>query len=172
VGNQYAPSNEHDLHAPYLHAWAGQPWASQEVLRGLQALYRPAPDGLPGNDDTGSLSAWYVWSALGLYPAVAGAPLYVLGSPLFERAVVQVEGGAFEILAPGAGVLGKYVQSATLNGAPWDRAWLPHEALAPGGTLTLRMGEAPAEGWASGPGAAPPSLSTHGLRGFGCGPGA
>ena len=74
AGNQYAPSNEHDLHAPYLYDYIGQPWKTQGIMRGYQALFRATPDGLPGNDDLGSMSAWYAWSALGLYPVTGGAP--------------------------------------------------------------------------------------------------
>lgn len=92
AGNQYAPSNEHDLHAPYLYDYVGEPWKTQKIMRGYQALFRPTPDGLPGNDDLGSMSAWFIWSALGFYPVMGGAPYYAVGSPLFERAVIRPVG--------------------------------------------------------------------------------
>lgn len=166
AGNQYAPSNEHDLHAPWLHNWAGEPWKAQALQRAYQGLYRAAPDGLPGNDDLGSMSAWYVWSALGFAPVIAGAPVYVVGSPVFERASI---GGRFVVEAPGASLAGKYVQSGSLNGSPLDRTWFTHDALAGTGTLRLEMGPLPNAGWAAGPEAAPPAMSTDPLGAFGCG---
>jgi predicted alpha-1,2-mannosidase len=167
--DQYPPSNQHALHTPYLYAWAGQPWKSQAIARGYQGLYRPVPDGIPGNDDLGTLSAWYVWSALGLYPAVSGAPLYVLGSPVFERAEVALrDGGTFTVEAPGASYLGRYVQSAAVDGVEHDRAWVRHDVLADGGTLRLDMGLLPNRSWAAAPEAAPPSLTDDGIAAFGC----
>ena len=167
-GNQYAPSNEHDLQAPFLYDYVGQPWKTQAIVRGLQSLYRPTPDGLPGNDDLGTMSAWYIWSALGFYPETAGAPLYVISSPLFPRATIRLPGGSFTITAPGASLLGKYVQSASLNGRPVERTWFTHDAITPGGNLELRMGGIPNERWGVGPDAVPPSMSLDPLPRFGC----
>jgi predicted alpha-1,2-mannosidase len=148
AGNQYAPSNEHDLQAPWLYNWTAEPWKTQALQRAYQALFRAAPDGLPGNDDLGSMSAWYVWSALGIYPMIPGAPLYTIGSPVFEQASIAREGGGrFEIEAPGASLLGKYVQSGALNSAALDRTWFTHDALVPGGSLQLEMDVAPNLGW-------------------------
>ena len=171
-GNQYAPSNEHDLHAPYLYAWTSQPWKTQALARAYQGLYRATPDGLPGNDDLGTMSAWYVWGALGFYPAIAGAPVYVVGSPAFTEARIRLpEGRAFTVNAPGASLLGKYVQSGTMDGAAFSRTWFTHSAIADGGELTLTMGPAANESWGVGPGAAPPSQSVTPPDGFGCAPG-
>lgn len=168
AGNQYAPSNEHDLQAPYLYDYVGQPWKTQAVVRGLQALYRPLPDGLPGNDDLGTMSAWYAWSALGLYP-MPGSGVLLVGSPVFERAVVHLEGArTLELRAPGASPVNKYVQAARLDGAPLERAWLTHDAIVRGGALELALGPLPNEAWASAPGAGPPALSTHPVAAFGC----
>lgn len=167
-GNQYAPSNEHDLQAPFLYNYVGQPWKTQAIVRGLQSLYRPTPDGLPGNDDLGTLSAWFIWSALGFYPETAGAPLYVTGSPLFPRATIRLPSGSFTVEAPGASLAGKYVQSARLNDAPLDRTWFTHQAIRPGGRLEFRMGATANEGWGVGTDAAPPSMSVEPLSWFGC----
>ena len=167
-GNQYTPDNEHDLQAPYLYNYVGQPWKTQAIVRGLQSVYRPTPDGLPGNDDLGTMSAWYIWSALGLYPETAGAPLYVIGSPVFTEARIRLPGGTFTVAAPGASLLGKYVGSASLNGAPLDRSWITHDAIAPGGRLELEMSPVANTSWASSDGARPPSMSTDPLSRFGC----
>ena len=167
-GNQYTPANETDLQAPFLYDYTGQPWKTQGLVRGLQGLYRPTPDGLPGNDDLGTMSAWYVWSALGFYPETAGAPLYVIGSPVFTSARIEVPGGVFTISAPGASLAGKYVQSASLNGASLARTWFTHSSLVPGGRLTLQMGPAARTSWGSSPADAPPSASRSPLSTFGC----
>ncbi|MFY9588899.1 MAG: GH92 family glycosyl hydrolase [Actinomycetota bacterium] len=168
VGNQYSPDNEHDLQAPFLYNYVGQPWKTQAIVRNLQSAYRPTPDGLPGNDDLGTMSAWYIWSALGFYPETAGAPLYVVASPVFTEAKIRLPGGTFTVTAPGASLLGKYVQSASLNGEPHDRSWFTHDAIAPGGSVEFRMGPAANRSWAAGPEAAPPSMSTDTLSRFGC----
>ena len=170
AGNQYAPSNEHDLHAPYLYDYAGQPWKTQAIVRGYQSLYRPTPDGMPGNDDLGSMSAWYVWSALGFYPVTGGAPVYAVGSPVFEKATIRPADGSPPVVvrAPGASALGKYVQSASLGDDALDKPWFTHDELFDSGRLTLAMGPLANESWGSAAEAAPPSLSSGGLDAFGC----
>jgi predicted alpha-1,2-mannosidase len=167
-GNQYSPDNEHDLQAPYVYDYVGQPWKTQAIVRGLQSLYRPTPDGLPGNDDLGTMSAWFIWSALGFYPETAGAPLYVVGSPMFPAAKIRLPGGTFTVSAPGASPAGKYVQAARLNGAPLTRPWFTHPAFVPGGKLTLTMGPLATTAWGSAPGDAPPSMTGDALSRFGC----
>lgn len=167
--NQYAPGNEHDLQTSWMYAHAGAPSKVQSVQRQIQGVFRPTVDGLPGNDDLGSLSAWYVWSALGLGPVTPGAPFYVIGSPVFERAELDLPGSKDVVIeAPGASLVGKYVQSATLGGAPLDRSWLTHNELRKGGTLRLTMGTSPST-WAV-DGERPPSVSDSTLDDFGCAP--
>jgi predicted alpha-1,2-mannosidase len=167
--NQYAPGNEHDLQTSWMYAHAGAPDKVQSVQRQIQGVFRPTVDGLPGNDDLGSLSAWYVWSALGLGPVTPGAPLYVVGSPVFQRAVLDLPGRKdVTVEAPGASLPGKYVQSATLGGRPLERAWLTQTELRKGGTLRLEMGPARST-WAA-DGARPPSQSDSPLAAFGCAP--
>lgn len=140
----YAQGNEPDILAPYLYLYAGRPDRTQaEVRRILATEYRAGRGGLPGNDDAGTMSSWYVWNAIGLYPN-AGQPLYYIGSPIFTRARIDLGGGrSFTIEAPAASAPNRYVQSATLNGRELDRAWLRHEEIAAGGTLVLRMGASP-----------------------------
>ncbi len=167
----YAPGNEHDLAAPYLYPFARQPWKTQRELRAVQSLFRPTADGLPGNDDLGSLSAWYVWTAIGFGPFTPGAPLYMVGSPQFERTTVDLGSrGRFEIEAPGASLAGKYVQSARLNGKPLSRAWFTDAAVRAHGTLRLAMGATPNKAWASGAHDVPPSASDSPLSRFACSP--
>ncbi|HUR13325.1 MAG TPA: GH92 family glycosyl hydrolase [Mycobacteriales bacterium] len=168
--NQYAPGNEHDLQTPWMYPFARQPWKTQSVHRQVQGVFRPTVEGLPGNDDLGSLSAWYVWSALGLGPVTPGAPFYVIGSPLFPKAVLDLPGRDLVVLAPGTSLTGKYVQSATLGGRRLDRAWVTHQQLRTGRVLALEMGTQPSTTWATAASAVPPSLTGSRLGAFACTP--
>ena len=171
-GNQFAPGNEHDLEAPAVYAWTGAPWKAQAAYRAATSIYTPTPDGLPGNDDLGALSGWLVWALLGLNPVIPGAPLYVIGSPTFERAVLHRPDGRDLVLeAPGASPAAGYVQGARFDDVLLDRAWVTEEELVGLGPLTLEVGGVPSTTWASGPEDAPPSASTHDLSAFGCAPG-
>jgi predicted alpha-1,2-mannosidase len=159
---QYAPGNEHDLQAPWMAAFAGEPWKAAEVLRRVDALFAPTPAGLPGNDDLGGLSGWEVWSLLGLGPVTPGAPFYVLGSPVFTKATIA---GALTVDAPGASALNKYVTAARLDGRALDRAWLRPSR---GSRLTLTMAPAPDKSFGAAPSQRPPSASDSRLPAFGC----
>lgn len=165
-GNQYAPGNEHDLQAPFLYNYAGAPWKTQAVSRGVASLYTPTPDGLPGNDDLGALSGWLVWTMLGVYPMTPGAPLYVIASPVFERAVVHRPGRADLVIeAPGASTAAKYVTTSSLDGEELERTWFTENE---GDVLSLGMSTVPDTSWGSAPEAGPPSVSSHGVDAFGC----
>ena len=170
AGNQYAPSNEHDLHAPYLYDYIGEPWKTQRIMRGYQALFRPTPDGMPGNDDLGSMSAWYIWSALGFYPVTGGAPVYAVGSPVFEEArIVPIGGGAtVTVRAPGASLVNRYITSATLGEESLDRPWFTHSELLDKGTVSFSMSPTANTEWGAAPAAAPPSMKSHAVSAFGC----
>lgn len=148
-GGGYNHSNEPDFLAPYLYIHAGRPDRTAERVRAILAKdYHPTPGGLPGNDDAGAMSSWYVWSAIGLFPN-AGQPFYYIASPLFTRTTIRLEGGrSFTINAPGTSAANLYVVAARLNGKPIDRAWLTHEEIAHGGVLDLDMAAKPA-GWAT-----------------------
>lgn len=130
-GPFYWQGNEHDIHAPYLFAIAGRPDLTQEWVRWiLDTQHANDHVGLDGNDDGGTLSAWYVWSALGLYP-VAGTDRYVLGTPLFEEATVSLEGGrTLRIVAEDYGVDRYRVERVTLNGEKIDGPYVRHGDLA------------------------------------------
>jgi predicted alpha-1,2-mannosidase len=168
-GDQYAPSNEHDIQAPYLYDYIGQPWKTQALVRSYQSLFHAAPDGIPGNDDLGTMSAWYIWSALGFYPIAGGAPMYTVGSPVFTRAEINPVGGApLVIEAPGASLAGKYVQSARLGDEPLTRPWFTHDQLLDAEGVSFTMGPVANKTWGSAPTDAPPSLTGNELADFGC----
>ena len=158
----YIHDNEPPLHYAYLFDYIGQPWKTQQYARNITEIsYSPVPGGLPGNDDLGALSSWYVFSAMGFYPATPGQPIYELGSPVFEQCILHLPNGkTFTIRAPGTSSANRYIRSATLNGRPYNRPWLAHEEILAGGTLTLEMGPLPNKQWAAAPDNAPPSQTT------------
>ena len=140
----YWHGNEPDIHAAYLFALAGRPHLTQQWVRWImETQYGLGPHGLPGNDDAGTLSAWYVWSALGFYP-LAGSDRYVVGTPAFERAVVHLPAGDLVVTATGLG-RGHFVQSVEIDGVPLDEPWFTHDAIAGGGTLSFRLGAEPSD---------------------------
>lgn len=159
IGDQYTPANEPDLWAPWYYDWLGQPWKTQRIVRAEMGTYNARPDGLPGNDDTGEMSAWYVLASLGIYHAAPGAPVYELNSPAFPSIALRTGARTLAISAPGASALAPYVSSAALNGRPVARTYLTTCELQAGGRLAFALSPAPDTAWASGPGAAPPSLS-------------
>lgn len=157
----YAQGNEPSFHIPYLYDFSGQPWKTQQRLRQLMDVwYGDGPMGIPGDDDGGETSSWYVMSAMGFYPVCPGSPVYEIGSPIFaESRVTLGNGKVFTIRAVNVSAQNKYIQSATLNGKALDRPWFHHEEIAQGGTLVLVMGPEPNRQWGSAPAAAPPSMS-------------
>jgi predicted alpha-1,2-mannosidase len=171
---QYAPGNEHDIQIPWMLPYLGQQWKLADELRNVQHVFRPTVDGLPGNDDLGSLSAWQVWSALGLGPVIPGSPFLVVGSPLFSGASIRLGGAAdaprFTVSAPGASLAQRYVQSASLNGAPLTASWLWASALRGGGSLQLDLGVTPNQAYGAAVSDRPPSspAGVGALGDYGC----
>jgi predicted alpha-1,2-mannosidase len=156
--------NEPNLNVPWLYNWAGRPFKTQAtVRRALRDLYGPGPAGYPGNDDLGTLSSWYVFGALGLYPEVPGTGVLAIGSPLFERATVRVAGGQRLRILTSAGKrtpprLAPYIRRMRFNGNSYGRSWTTYCALAKGATLTYRLGTRPNRAWGSSATALPPSF--------------
>jgi predicted alpha-1,2-mannosidase len=127
--------NEPDFVTPYAYTFAGMPWKTQEVMARIEReTFKTTPDGIAGNDDLGATSGVYVWNALGLYPAVPGVGGLALGAPMFRRATMHFADGR-TLIVRGEGS-GPYVQSVTLNGAPYASTWLPLSTLK-GGTSEL-----------------------------------
>ena len=156
---QYAHGNEPVHHMIYLYDYAGQPWKTQSHVRQTMALlYQPTPDGMCGDEDTGQMSAWYVFSALGFYPACPGDPNYLIGSPLFDRAVLNLPNGkTFAITAKNNGPQQHFIQSATLNGKDFDRTFFGHQTLVNGGEISFQMDAAPNYHWGASPQSRPVS---------------
>lgn len=146
---QYAQGNEPSHNFAYLYNYAGEPWKTQETVRLiLDSLFHERPDGLSGNDDCGQMSAWYVMSAMGLYPVTPGMPWYDIGSPLFERITLNLENGRrFVIQSLGNSRNNKFIRSASLNGAPYSSTSLLHDELTRGGELRFEMDSQPNRDW-------------------------
>ena len=159
----YAQGNEPSFHIPYLYDFSGQPWKTQQRVRQLMDVwYNDGPLGIPGDDDGGETSSWYVFSAMGFYPVCPGSPVYEIGSPIFAKTTIRMGNGKeFTVVADHVSAQNKYIQSAQLNGRPLDKPWFRHSDIANGGTLTLEMGPAPNPQWGSAPEDAPPSMSTE-----------
>ncbi len=158
---QYAHSNQPVHHVLYLYPHAGRPDRLQYWARRICAeLYGPGPDGFPGDEDNGEMSAWYVMSSLGFFPLCPGHPSYVLGSPLFPRAELRIPGAERPLVieAVGQRADAPYIQSANLDGLPYDRCWIPHDLFTRGGTLSFVMGTTPSA-WGSRPQDRPFSFS-------------
>ncbi len=158
---QYAQGNEPSFHIPYLYVFAGQPWKTQKRVRELMEIsYDDGPYGIPGDDDGGAMSSWYVFSAMGFYPVTPGTTQYEIGSPLFSQTKIALPNGkTFTITANGVSAQNKYIQSATLNGKPLNHAWLDHAEIVNGGTLVFEMGPTPNKTWGTDPSAEPISFS-------------
>ena len=156
---QYAHGNEPDQHAAYLYAYCGAPAKTQAMVRRLLTkMYRAAPDGVIGNDDCGQMSAWFVLSALGFYPVDPVSALYVLGSPLFDEATVELgRGRRLTVRATGNGPGRPYVQSVRWNGRAHERNWISHDQLIQGGELLFDMGAEPSR-FGVAPAERPPSF--------------
>jgi predicted alpha-1,2-mannosidase len=142
---QYAHGNEHSHHVFYLHAYVGAQWRTAELVsQVLFELYNERVDGLIGNDDCGQMSAWYVFSVIGFYPVFAPSLEYVFGSPSIESVTLRLENGKiFQVRTIKSSDRSPYIQSVTLNGFEYTRAYIRHETIMAGGQLIFRMDTKP-----------------------------
>jgi hypothetical protein len=154
----YNPNNEPDLLAPYIYHWAGAPAKTATVVRAAMTLFTTGPDGMTGNDDLGTMSAWYVFSSLGLYPTMSGANFLAVSTPQFPSAVVDVAGRRLTITAPGVSDSARYLQRARVNGKVLTDNWLPWSAIGRGGTIAQTVGTRPSA-WGTSPSSEPPSVN-------------
>jgi putative alpha-1,2-mannosidase len=140
-GPGYWQGNQHDIHAPYLFLEAGRPDLAQKWVRwALTEKHSTDVNGLDGNDDGGTLSAWYVWSAIGLYP-IAGSDRYWIGAPIVDTAVVRLgNGNTLTITAVNQSAENMYVRDVRLNGESLTDMHLTHAQIQEGGTLEFTMG--------------------------------
>jgi predicted alpha-1,2-mannosidase len=142
---QYAHGNEPSHHMAYLYNFVNKPHKTQEkVYQILTELYKNEPDGISGNEDCGQMSAWYVFSSLGFYPVTPGSNQYIIGTPLFEKATINLENGEhFTVVARDISSNNKYIEYATLNGEALNKSYLMHDEIISGGTLQFQMTDQP-----------------------------
>jgi predicted alpha-1,2-mannosidase len=151
--------DEPNSNAPWLFDWIGRPFDTQRVVRrAILAMFDSSPGGYPGNDDLGQMSAWYVFGALGLYPAIPGTDVLALGSPIFPKVVVHLAKGDLTIIGHGAARDAPYVRRLTLDGTNHHQPWLRLADVAHGGTLAFDLTRDAHPSWGSSAGASPPSF--------------
>jgi len=162
---QYVHGNQPSHHVAYLYNYARMPWKTQEKVSQVMNLYRTGAGGICGNEDMGSLSSWYVLSAMGFYPVCPGQNVYLIGTPLFEEAIISLnshnKSRQFIVKANNVSLENKYIQSAILNGKPMKKSWLSHDEIINGGTLIFEMGPAPNMEWGANPLDLPPSMESQ-----------
>lgn len=156
-GGYYTQDNQPDIMTPYLYIYAGRPDKTADRVRNiLKTDYNISTDGLPGQDDAGCMSSWYVFSSMGFYPN-AGQDIYFIGSPLFSEVEMKLSNGkSFKIVAENLSAKNIYIKSAKLNGNDWDKAWFQHKDIIDGAELILTMGSSPSDWGRENP---PPSVS-------------
>ena len=144
---QYAQGNEPSHHVIYLYNYIGQPWKAAQMLRRMmKEMYTTQPDGLSGNEDVGQMSAWYVLSGVGLYQVEPSGGKFIIGSPLFDKASLNVgDGKTFTVRAVNNSDKNIYVQKATLNGKPYTKSFINFSDIKRGGNLVLTMGPKPSK---------------------------
>jgi len=147
---QYVQGNEPDQQTPYMYDYAGAPWKTQKVVDTIEdSLYKDTPGGLPGNEDCGQMSAWYVLSALGFYPVNPANGIYAIGSPSFAKATIKLGNGKkFTVEAKNVSDKNIYIQSAKLNGKTFNKSYLTYQDIKQGGSIIFQMGSEPNKQWA------------------------
>jgi putative alpha-1,2-mannosidase len=155
-------NNEPDMEAPWAYHYAGRPDRTAEVVHAaVHQRFGTGPGGLPGNDDSGGLSSWYVWASLGLFP-VAGQGIFLVNAPSFAESRLHVPGGVLTVETTGFAAAGRstppqFVRAAWLDGRPLPRTWLPASRVRAGGRLLLELGPEPGS-WGTAPDDRPPSF--------------
>ncbi len=150
--------NEPSIGSPWVYLSTGAPWKAQRVIRdAMTQLWGDTPDGVPGNDDLGTMSAWYVWCAIGLYPQNPASGVLDIGAPLFTHVDIKAPGMAgIAVDAPAASTANAFIQSLTVNGEPWPHSWIAYSIAKPV-RLDFALGSMPNTGWAAAPQDEPPS---------------
>jgi predicted alpha-1,2-mannosidase len=160
---QDSQGDEQCHHVPYLYDYANAPFEAQQRLRQIMStLYSDTPAGQCGNTDCGQMAAWYVFSALGVYPVNPASGVFAIGSPAVSKAVVHLDrnkysGRTFTVTAKNNSAENIYIQSATLNGKPLTRPWITRDEITSGGALSFVMGSKPNHEWGSASADRPPS---------------
>jgi predicted alpha-1,2-mannosidase len=143
---QYAHGNEPSHHVAYLYNYAGQPWRTAEVVRDvMKKFYTTEKDGICGNEDAGQMSAWYVLSSMGFYSMNPMSGVYVIGSPMMNKATISTGTKKFVITVENQSRKNIYVQKITMNGKPYTKSYIRHIDVVKGGNMTFFMGSKPSK---------------------------
>ncbi|MFC2115058.1 GH92 family glycosyl hydrolase [Bacteroidota bacterium] len=146
---QFSMGNEPSFHIPYLYNYFGAPWKTQKRTRFLlDVWFKDNIFGIPGDEDGGGMTAFVVFSAMGIYPVTPGLPWYTITSPVFEKTTIHLQNGKdFTVLARGASKMNKYIQKAYINGEEIEAPFISHEQIMSGATLELVLSELPNRDW-------------------------
>jgi predicted alpha-1,2-mannosidase len=146
---QFSMGNEPSFHIPYLYNYFGAPWKTQKRTRFLlDVWFKDNIFGIPGDEDGGGMTAFVVFSCMGLYPVTPGLPVYTIASPVFEKTIINLTNGKkFTVIAKGASKTKKYIQKALINGKEIDAPFIMHDQIMSGGTLELFLDELPNKNW-------------------------
>jgi predicted alpha-1,2-mannosidase len=159
---QFVMANEPSFSTPYLYNHVGAPWKTQKIMRTLlESFFLDNIHGIPGDEDGGGMTSWVVFSMMGFYPTTPGVPIYVLGSPVFDKTRIRLDNGkTFTLVANNNSRNNKYIQSVKLNGKPLEKLWFTHHDLISGATLELEMGDTPNRRLGTSPESLPPASAT------------
>jgi putative alpha-1,2-mannosidase len=146
-----------------VYNWLGSPWKAQAKVRKVMLdCFKNKPNGIPGDDDSGAMSAWYIFNALGLYPEIPGVAGVTVLSPLFPKATISLpDGKTVRIEAKGASREATYIQRMTVNGKANSKLWLSIDDLKKGARLKYVMGTSPNKEWGTAPADVPPSFDAN-----------
>ena len=154
--------NEPSIGSPWVYDFTGQPYRTQETVREvLDTLWSDKPEGIPGNDDLGEMSSWYVWSAMGLYPGIPGRAELLLSSPLFSRVKVHRPGGDLSIDVDRESADARYIKALNVNGKVYTMPYLPESLALHGGYLLESVAKTYDKPWGNAASDAPPSFPPH-----------
>ena len=146
---QFSMGNEPSFHIPYLYNYFGAPWKTQKRTRFLlDVWFKDNVFGIPGDEDGGGMTAFVVFTSMGIYPVTPGLPYYNITSPIFEKTSIKLQNGkTFTVIAEGASKTKKYIQKAFINNKEIDAPYISHKQIMQGATLTLKLGELPNKNW-------------------------
>ena len=142
----FASGNEPSFHIPWIYNWVGTPYKAQEIInRVLNEQYSSKIDGLPGNDDLGTMGAWYVFACIGLYPEIPGVGGFTVNTPIFSSVKVHLKKG--DMVIKGGSEKNIYIKSMKLNGKPYDSTWIDWDQLNNGATIEYTTSSKPDVKW-------------------------
>ena len=142
----FASGNEPSFHIPWIYNWVGTPYKAQEIInRVLNEQYSSKIDGLPGNDDLGTMGAWYVFACIGLYPEIPGVGGFTVNTPIFSSVKIHLKKG--DMVIKGGSEKNIYIKSMKLNGKPYDSTWIDWDQLNNGATIEYTTSSKPDVKW-------------------------